>query len=155
MADTKTITVGGDRPISIPVGVRMSYIDELGRENVVFVPSVMHAAHMGDWEEQDLPVVMLSTQTHTLWSGAEIEWRPTSEQVVRVLAHSQIQERLRPLTLTVADLLAWARAVRDPARAGELVQAALNILTWLGRPPMTPQQHAEWTRKSERARSKH
>jgi hypothetical protein len=149
------IIVGGDRPIGVPAGVRMAYIDELARENVVFVPNVLHRAHMGDWEEQDLPIVMLSTQTRTLWTGAPIEWRPKSEQVVRVLAHSEIQSRLQPLSLTVADLLAWSRATRRPDVAGELTQAALNILIWLGRPPMTPQQHAEWTQKSERSRPHH
>jgi len=147
MAELKTILVGGDRPIQVPAGVRMAYIDELGRENVVFVPSSPRATHMGDWEQRDVPVLMLSTQTRTLWSGAPIEWRHPDEQTMRLLTADEVQQRLRPLTLTVADLLAWARVSRDPDLPPQLLQAALDIMVWLGRPPMTAQQHAEWTRK--------
>lgn len=149
MAELRMITVGGDRPIQVPAGVRMAYIDQLGRENVVFVPNILKTAPMGEWDEQDIPVLMLSTQSRTLWSGAPIEWRKREEQVVRLLDSADVQERLRPLTLTVADLLEWARLSRDPDLPRQLMQAALNILAWLGRPPMSPQQHAEWTRRTQ------
>lgn len=146
MADLRMITIGGDRPISVPTGVRMALIDELGRENVVFVPGVLQPAPMGYWDESDLPVVILSTQSQTLWSGAAIEWRSKEAQEARVVPHAEIHRCLRPLTLTVADLLAWARATRDPDLPSLLIEAALAILTWLGRPPMSPSQHAEWSR---------
>lgn len=151
MAELRMITVGGNRPIQVPAGVRMAYIDQLGRENVVFVPNILKTAPMGEWDEQDIPVLMLSTQSRTLWSGAPIEWRKREEQVVRLLDSADVQERLRPLTLTVADLLEWARLSRDPDLPRQLMQAALNILAWLGRPPMSPQQHAEWTRRTQEA----
>jgi len=147
MAELRMITVGGNRPIQVPAGVRMAYIDPMGRENVVFVPNVLKTAPMGEWDEQDIPILMLSTQSQTLWSGAPIEWRRREEQVIRLLEASEAQEFLRPLTLTVADLLEWARLSRDPDLPRQLMLAALNILTWLGRPPMSPQQHAEWTRR--------
>lgn len=151
MAELRTITVGGDRPIQVPTGVRMAYIDELGRENVVFVPNIQQSAPMGEWEEQNIPVLMLSTQTQTLWSGAPIQWRRREDQVVRLLSPSEVEEHLRPLTLTVADLLEWARISRDPELPPQLIRVALNILTWLGRPPMSPREHAEWTRKVREA----
>lgn len=147
MAELRTITVGGDRPIQVPTGVRMAYIDELGRENVVFVPNILQSASMGEWVEQDVPILVLSTQTRTLWSGAPIEWREKSQQTVQLVPAADVATHLRPITLTVADLLEWAQISRDPELPRQLVRAALDILTWLGRPPMTPQQHAEWTRK--------
>jgi hypothetical protein len=149
MSELRMLTVGGDRPIQVPAGVRMAYIDQLGRENVVFVPNILKTAPMGEWEEQDLPVLTLSTQTRTLWSGAPIEWRPKEEQVVRLLTAGEAQERLRPLTLTVADLMEWAYISRDPALPMQLIRVALKVMAWLGRPAMTPQQHAEWTRRMQ------
>jgi len=151
MAELRTITVGGERPIQVPMGVRMAYMDELGRENVVFVPNIMHSAGMGEWEERDVPILVLSTQTRTLWSGAPIEWREKSQQTVQILPAADAAMHLRPITLTVADLLEWAQISRDPELPHQLVRAALDILIWLGRSPMSPQQHAEWTRKLREA----
>ena len=80
MAELRVITVGGERPIHVPAGVRMAYIDQVGRENVVFVPNILQTSAMGEWEEKDIPILMLSTQTRTLWSGAPIEWRPKDDR---------------------------------------------------------------------------
>ncbi len=148
MAELRMITVGGKRPIYVPAGIRMTYLDHGNRENVVFVPNILRSAIMGEWEQQDIPILMLSTQTKPLSSGAPIEWRKKEDQVVHLLDASAAQERLEPNTLTAVDLLEWARLSRDPELPPQLTQVALNVLSWLGRPPMSPQQHAEWTRKT-------
>lgn len=151
MGELRMLTVGGDRPIAVPAGVRMAYVDCLDREHVVFVPNVLRSSLMGEWEELRVPVLFLSRQTRTLWSGAPIEWLPRDEQVVRVLDAAETAANLRPLTLTASDLLEWARISRDEEIRPLLVQAALDVLIWLGRPPMSPQQHAVWTRKAREA----
>ncbi len=124
----------------------MAYIDELGRENVVFVPNVNRKSIMGEWDEQEIPILLLSTQSKNLWTGAAIEWRPVAEQETRVLAAHAAQERLRPIVLTVSDLLEWANISRDKDLPVQLVRVAINILSWLGRAPMNPQQHSQWSR---------
>ncbi len=151
MSELRMITIGGDRPIQVPAGVRMAYLDELGRENVVFVPNFLQTSTMGEWDEQDVPVLVLSTQSRTLWSGAPIEWLPKEAQVLRVLSSAEATAHLRPLTLTAADLLEWARLSRDPALPPQLMRVALEILPWLGRPPMTPLQHQEWTQRARKS----
>lgn len=148
-SEIKTIVVGGNRPIQVPTGIRMAYIDHLGRENVVFVPNLIRVSPMGDWNELDVPVLLLSTQSQSLFSGAPIEWRAEKDQKVRIVPASEVQERLRPLILTVADLIEWARISRDPHLPNQLLGVALNILTWLGRPHMTPTQHSQWMHKLE------
>jgi hypothetical protein len=145
--DIKTIVVGGSRPIQVPTGIRMAYMDHLGRENVVFVPNLIRVSPMGDWDELDVPVLLLSTQSQSLFSGAPIEWREEKDQIVRIVPASEVQERLRPLILTVADLIEWARISRDPFLPNQLLGISLNILTWLGRPHMTPTQHSHWMHK--------
>jgi hypothetical protein len=147
MGELRMLTVGGDRPISVPAGVRMAYVDSLDREHVVFVPNVLRSSLMGEWEELRLPVLFLSRQTRTLWSGAPIEWLAREEQEVRVLDAAETAANLRPLTLTASDLLEWAHISRDAEIKPLLVEAALDVLAWLGRPPMSPQQHAQWTRQ--------
>lgn len=144
--ELRTITVGGERPIQVPTGVRMAYMDQLGRENVVFVPNILRTKLMGEWSERGVPILLLSIQSRSLWSGAPIEWLPEPMRRTRLLDAAEAQECLRPLTLTVADLLQWAQVSRDPSMPPELTRLALEILTWLGRGAMTPQQHAEWTR---------